>query len=98
MTLFPFILSVPADLPSRGEDADVYVLDINQLSLPTPFYSVLVSVFVVMALSTAFHSITSPGISTLSHSVLLVFSALLVPSTIYLFMKVFLSPDVIICG
>ena len=34
------------------------------------FYSVLVSVSVVMALSTVFHSINSPDNSPLSHSVL----------------------------
>ena len=49
-----------------------YVFDINQPSLPTPIYSVLVSVSVFMALSTVFHSINSPDNSPLSHSVLLV--------------------------
>ena len=60
--------------PSRGGDVTVYVYvpDINQLSLPTPFYSVLVSVSVFMVLSTVFHSIISPDNSPLSHSVLLV--------------------------
>ena len=33
---------------------------VNQPSLPTPFYSVLVSVSVFMALSTIFHSMNSP--------------------------------------
>ena len=47
------------------------MFDINQPSLPTPFYFVLVSVSVFMALSTAFHSINSPNNSLLSHSVLL---------------------------
>ena len=56
--------------PSRGKDAAVYVFDIIQPSLPTPFCSVLVSVFVFMALSTIFHSINSPSNSPLSHSVL----------------------------
>ena len=55
-----------------GGDVAVYVSDINQPSSPTPFYSVLVSVSVFMALSTVFHSISSPGDSPLSHSVLLV--------------------------
>ena len=50
----------------------VYVLDINQPSLPTLFYSVLVSVSVFMALSTVFQSTNSPEDSPLSHSVLLV--------------------------
>ena len=45
--------------PSRG-DVAVYVFDIHQPSLPTPFYSVLVSVSVFMALSIVFHSINSP--------------------------------------
>ena len=67
-----YSVSVPAGSPSRGGDVTVYVPDINQPSLPTPFYSVLVSVFVFMALSTLFHSINSPHNSLLSHSVLLV--------------------------
>ena len=46
------------------------VFDINQPSLPTPFYSDLVSVSVFMALSTVFHSVNSPDNSPLSHSVL----------------------------
>ena len=73
--------------------------DINQPSLPTPFYSVLVSVSVFMALLTLFHSINSPDNSSLSHSVLLV---LILPywvlSTMYLFIKVSLRPDLILCG
>ena len=52
--------------PSHDGDAAVHVFDINQLSLPTPFYSVLVSVSVFVAL----HSINSPENSLLSHSVL----------------------------
>ena len=71
--------------------------DMNRLSLPTPFYSVLVSVSVFMALSIVFHSINSPDIFSLSHSVLPV---LLLPYwsfQIYLFMKVSLSPDIILC-
>ena len=51
-------------------DVAVYVFDINQPSLPTPFYSVLLSVSVFMALSTVFHSIKFPDNSSLSHSVL----------------------------
>ena len=56
--------------PSRGGDVAVYVFDINQLSLPTPFYSVLVSISVFMALSTVFHSINSHDNSPFSLSVL----------------------------
>ena len=44
--------------------------DINQPSWSTPFYSVLVSVSVYKALSTAFHSINSSGNSPFSHSAL----------------------------
>ena len=45
-------------------------LDINQPSLPIPFYSVLVSISVFMSFSTVFHSINSSDNSLLSHSVL----------------------------
>ena len=58
--------------PSCGGDVAVYIFDINQLSLPTPFYSVLVSVSVFMALSNVFHSINFASNSMLSPSVLLV--------------------------
>ena len=61
---------VPAGSPSRDGDVAVYVLDINQPSWPTPFYSVLVSVSVFTALSTVFRSINSPDNSPLSYSVL----------------------------
>ena len=40
--------------------------DIKQPSLPTPFYSVLMSIVVFMALSTVFHSINSPDNSYFS--------------------------------
>ena len=42
--------------PSRGGDVVhvAYVFHINQLSLPSPFYSVLVSVSVLMALPRVF--------------------------------------------
>ena len=61
---------VPVGSPSRGGDVAVYVFDINQPSLPTPFHSVLVSVSIFMALSTVFHSINSSDNSPHSHSVL----------------------------
>ena len=57
---------VPMGLASRGGD----VFDINQPSLPTPFYSVLVSVSVFMALWSVFRSKNSPDNSLLFHSVL----------------------------
>ena len=68
------ILWVPAGSPSRGGDVTVYVCDMNQTSLPTPFYSVIASIFVFMALSTVFHSMNSPDNSAFSHSVLPVLS------------------------
>ena len=76
-----------------------FLSDINQPSLPTPSYSVLMSISVFMALSTVFHSINSPDNSPLFRSVLPVFrSALLVLSTIYLFMKVYFSPAIMPSG
>ena len=63
------------------------------------FYSALLSVSVFMALSTVFHSMNSPDNPLLSLSVLLVLiSALLVLATVYLFMKVSLTTDIIFCG
>ena len=43
-------LYVPEDSPSRSGDVSVNVFDINQLSLPTPFCYVLVSISVFVAL------------------------------------------------
>ena len=71
-TNLAFDVVLPTDSPSRGGDVAIYVFDINQPSLPTPFYSVLVSVSVFMAFSTVIHPINSPNNSPLSHSVLLV--------------------------
>ena len=51
-----------------------FMSDINQSSLPTPFYYVLESISVFVALSTVFHSINSPSNSPLSGSVLSVLS------------------------
>ena len=86
-----YITLVPAGSPSRGGNVAVYVFDINQPSLPTPFYSVIMSICVFMAFSTVFHPINSsnnsPGL----------ISALLVLSTIYLFIKVSFSPDIFLC-
>ena len=66
-------LCVPAGSPSRGGDVVVYVKHLSQPSLPTNFYSVLVSISVYMALPTVFHPINSPDNSPLFHSVLPVF-------------------------
>ena len=66
--------------------------DINQSSLPTPFYFALGILFVFIALSTVFCSINSPNNSPLfllcSSSLI---SALLVLSTAYLFLKLSLT-------
>ena len=64
------MLRVPTGSPSHDGDVAVYVLDTNQPSLPTPFYSVLVSVSVFVALSTVFNSINSPDNSPLSYGLL----------------------------
>ena len=92
------LCAVPAGSSSRGGDVAVCVFDINQSSLPTPFYSVLVSASVLMTLPSVFHSINSPDNSPLSHSVVpVLFLPYWVLSTMYLVMKVSLSPD-ILCG
>ena len=61
---------VPAGSPSRGGDVAVCAFDINQLSLPTSFCSVLESVSVFITFSTVFSSTNSPDNSPLSHAVL----------------------------
>ena len=48
----------PTGSPSHGGDVVVFVKDINQPSLPTPFYSLLISIF--MTLSTVIHSNINP--------------------------------------
>ena len=77
----------------------IYVLDINQPSLPTPFYSVLVS---VLCLYGPFNRILfhkfSRQLSAFSLCSSSLVSALLVLSTVYLFVKVSFSPDIILCG
>ena len=94
-----FSFKSPAGSPSHGGDVAVYVFDINQPSLPTPFYSALVSVSVFVALSTVFLSKNSPDDSPLSESVLLVLFLPYLAFQLYiLLMKVSLSPDVILCG
>ena len=51
-----------------------FMSDINQQSLSVPFHSVLVSIYISMALSTVLHSINSPSNSLFSDSVLPVLS------------------------
>ena len=68
---------------------------INQPSLPPCCFCFIVSISVFMALSAVFCSLNPPDNSPFSHSVLPV---VLVLSTIYLFMKVSFSPDIIPSG
>ena len=69
------VFTVPARSPSRGGDVTVFVNDTNRLSLPTPFYSVLVSVSVLWPFQLYFVPyINSFFNSPSSHSVLLVLS------------------------
>ena len=85
--LFLFVVSA-ASSPSRGGDVAVCVFDVNQPSLPSPFYSVLVSSFVFVALLNciSFYK-SSRQFSVFCSSCLI--SSLLVLSTIYLFTKVY---------
>ena len=77
-----------------------FMSNINQPSLTIPFYSALVSIFVVMALSTIFHCINSTDNSPFSYSVLLVlylrYWSFQLYICIYISMKVSFSPDNII--
>ena len=76
LVLFSFLssfLSSPLAHP-HGVGMLQFMSNMNQPSLPTPFYSVLVSISLFMALSTVFHSINSPDNSPFSLSVLPVVS------------------------
>ena len=69
-----------------------FMFDINQPSLPTPFYSILVSISVFMALSRVFHSRNSSDNSLFSHFVLPVlilpcWSFQLYISQLYIFLR-----------
>ena len=68
--LFFIYTRVPPGSPSSGGYVAVYVFNINQPSLATAFYSVLVSVSLFMTLSTVFHFINSSDNSLFSYSVL----------------------------
>ena len=101
---WPFLLSsfavtVPAVSSSPGGDVWVYVFDINQPSLPTPFYFCSC---VCLCLCGPFNCISLHKFSwqfsifSICSSVLI--SALLVFSNTYIFMKVSFSPDIIPSG
>ena len=59
-TVYWCVCMGPHGLTFTWQGCWVYIFDINQLSLPTPFYSVLVSISVFMAVSTVFHSMNAP--------------------------------------
>ena len=90
---------VRAGSPSRGGVATVYVCDINHPSLPTPFlfwscvYFCLCGPFYCIS----FHKF-SRQLSVLPLCFSGLFSALLVLSATYLFMKVSFSPDIMLSG
>ena len=89
---------VPAGTPSRGGDITVYAPDISQSSLPTPFILCLYLFLPLWPFQLYFIPWILP--TTLRFLTLFFwsYSASLVFSTIYLFMKVSLSPDIILCG
>ena len=99
LQLGPHLYHVPAGSSSHGGDIMVYIYDINQLSLPTPclfcscVYFYLYGPFNCLS----FHKF-SWQLSVFSLCSFELISALLVLSTIYLFMKVFFSPDIILSG
>ena len=80
---------------SLGGYVAVYVFDMNQPSLSTPFNSLLVCVSVFMALSTVFYSINPPDNPPLSRSVLPVLFVLGWSFELHIFLEVSLSPDII---
>ena len=90
---------VPAGSPFRGGDVTVYVTDVNQPSLAPPF---LFCSGVCFCLYSPFNCISfhkfSRQLSAFSLCSSGLISALVVLSNIYLFIKVSLSPDVILCG
>ena len=86
-TVYTLVDGVPAGSSSRGGDVMVYVFDVHQPSLPASFYSVLVSISVLMALSTVFQSINSPDNSPFSHSVLPVLSLSLMGPLKYIYIS-----------
>ena len=95
---FTHIPGVPSGSPARGGDVTVCVKDINQPSLPTPFILFLYLFLLLWPFLLYFIPYILP--TTLRFLTLFFwsYSASLVHSTIYFFMKVSLSPDIILCG
>ena len=77
-----------------------FMFDMNQLSLPTPFYSVIVSISVYGSFNCiSFHKFSwQLSVFSLCSSGLISAIFILVLSIIYLFMKVFFSRDIIPSG
>ena len=99
--LFTSRFRVSVGSPSRGGNVAVYVLDINQPSLPTPFYSVLFCVCFCLYdpfNCISFHKWLSRHLSAFSLCFPGLFSALLVLSNIYVLMKVSVSPEISLCA
>ena len=99
------VLRVPAGLPSCGGDVIVYVKDINQPSLATPlllFFLLLFCSCVHFCLYGPFNCISfhkfSWQLSAFSLCSSGLISAVLVLSTLYLVVEVFLGPDIILCS
>ena len=89
----------PAGSPSCGGDVAVHVLDINQPSLPTPFffcscvYFCLYCPFNCISFHKFFRQLSAFSLCSFG-----LISALLVFSGRYFFTKVSFSPDIILCG
>ena len=59
-----------AGSPSPGGHVKINIVNVNQLSLPTPFYSTLMSISASALLSTIVFSINSPNNTPVSSSLL----------------------------
>ena len=95
---FIFFFSSSSGSPSRGGGNGLSPR-YNPTELAHSFLFCSCVCFCLMALSTVFHSINAPeNFPALSLCSAGLISALLVISTIYLFTKVSLSPDIILCG
>ena len=92
---------VPVGSPSRGGDVAVYVLDINQASLPTPFYSVLFLLFyycVYFCLYASFNCISFHEISRQFSTFSLCTSRLIGPFNYISIHDSISSPDIMRSG
>ena len=88
----------PADSPSLGGNVKVYIVDITNRACPLFLFCSCVC-FCLYGLFTciSFHKF-SRQLSAFSLCSSSLIFALLVLSTIFLFVKVSLSPDIILCG